>query len=109
MLSNKITYKGNIPYNEEGLIDFDVQFMDKYMKDGILINPNYNPNKPTQTFNKKEFEMFREDYLLSGSIGYGEFSWTLIFELLDRYNFKDTKEVDDLIFGLIQKEVENVT
>ena len=68
MLSNKITYESNIPYNENGLIDFDVSFMDKYIKDGIFINPNYNPNKPTQTFNKKELEMLRDDYLLIGSI-----------------------------------------
>ena len=56
MLIDKITYKKNIPYNENNLIEFDLLFIETYMKDMNFVNPNYDSNKPTKTFTEKEID-----------------------------------------------------
>jgi hypothetical protein len=98
MLNDKITYKKNIPYNENNLIEFDLLFIETYMKDMNFVNPNYDSNKPTKTFTEKEIDELRDTFLSFDSISHVEFSWTLEFELLEFYNFKDSKELKRLFY-----------
>ena len=81
-------------------------YFNTFMKDGISYNPNYNPNKPTYTFNKEEITELMDSTLLFESVGCFEFGVSLVVALMDDYNIKSTKELYDLIEP---KEVENVT
>jgi len=80
-------------------------YFNTFMKDGIIYNPNYNPNKPTYKFNDKEIIQLRDEILLYESQNYMEFGTSLVVELMDYYNIKSTKELYDLIRPM---EVENV-